>query len=227
MKVLKRLAIVTESRGEHAFGMAWIDPSGCLRSFKRPGSASDGLADLNQAREATAVVAHCRWATHGLPEDNRNNHPHKSGRGWIVHNGAVTNHAELAAQFDLQTETECDSEVLGLLIAAKKGNLLEKAAFTHRQAKGSMALLGLWTNPVRMLVLRDGRPLHFGEDSRGIYFASLVAGLPGKPDMLRDLRAYKLMPDGGQLYMEHKELKSKVVDNRVFRKYLGNFAGVS
>jgi hypothetical protein len=25
------------------------------------------------------VIGHCRWATHGAPKDNRNNHPHQAG----------------------------------------------------------------------------------------------------------------------------------------------------
>lgn len=48
------------------------------------------------ARGALALIGHCRWATHGSPADNRNNHPHPAGRGWIVHNGVVFNHGELA-----------------------------------------------------------------------------------------------------------------------------------
>lgn len=223
LKVLKRIAIVTESRGEHAFGMAWTGSDGQLSSFKRPGAASDGLSDLNRVKDAAAMIGHCRWATHGLPEINENNHPHRAGKGWIVHNGVVRNHLELIETHDLQTETECDSEVLGLLMSCKKGTLLERASFVHQQAEGGMVLMGLWTNPVRMLVLRDERPLHFSEDSRGFYFASLATGLPGQVHMLRNFKAYELMPDAGQLYVESKGLKEK--SPRWARlRYLQNFA---
>lgn len=225
MKVLKKLALVTESRGEHAFGMAWTEPDGSLQSFKRPGSASDRLADLNQVRNATAIVAHCRWATHGSPDCNENNHPHRAGRGWLVHNGVVSNHLELIRKFGLKTQSECDSEVLGLLMAARKGTLLDRIAFVHWEAQGTMAIMGLWTAPVRMLILRDERPLHFGEDERGLYFASLAAGLPGRVNLLRNRKAYKLTPDGGELYMDARELKEKqsTSDFRTFRKYIPQF----
>lgn len=225
MKVLKKLALVTESRGEHAFGMAWTESDGSLQSFKRPGSASDGLADLNRVRDASAIIAHCRWATHGSPDDNANNHPHRAGKGWLIHNGVVSNYLELIQKFSLEPQSECDSEVLSLLMDVRKGTLLDRATFVYREAQGSMAIMGLWTNPVRMLILRDERPLHFGEDERGLYFASLAAGLPGRVNLLRNRKAYKLMSDKGELYMDARELKEKqpARDSRTFRKYIPQF----
>jgi hypothetical protein len=38
---------------------------------------------------------------------------------------------------------------------------------------------GSGNNPLRLLVVRDGKPLHVGQIRGGIYFASLPAGLPG------------------------------------------------
>ena len=38
---------------------------------------------------AAVVVGHCRYATHGSPRDNRNNHPHPAGSGQLMHNGVV------------------------------------------------------------------------------------------------------------------------------------------
>ena len=96
---------------------------GTVHTFKRPGPATANLGDLNACRGATAIIGHCRWATHGRPEDNRNNHPHPAGRGWFVHNGVVQNHASLARRYDFNMTTECDSEVLGLLMARFPGAL--------------------------------------------------------------------------------------------------------
>ena len=70
------------------------------------------------ARNARMLVGHCRWATHGDPRNNLNNHPHPADGGWIVHNGVVHNHEDLRRRVRPLAVTECDSEVLGLLIEA-------------------------------------------------------------------------------------------------------------
>ncbi len=202
---LKRIARVTEIRGRHAFGLAW-ENDGQVETFKRPGAASSCLSDLGRVRGSQAVIGHCRWATNGVPEDNANNHPHHVGKGWLIHNGRVGNYLELVEQFDLDIQTECDSEVLGMLITRGGGSLLGRSRFMRSVAEGTMAVLGLWANPVRMLVMRSGRPLHFGEDNRGFYFASLASQLPGRVYALRDCRAYVLSQDDDGLWMESKQL---------------------
>jgi glucosamine 6-phosphate synthetase-like amidotransferase/phosphosugar isomerase protein len=186
IELLKRIAVVTQSRGEHAFGLAWVDAAGRLQSWKRPGPATANLADLDRVAGAQAVIGHCRWATHGSPEENANNHPHRSGRGWVVHNGVVSNYQSLARRYELTLETACDSEALAKLISKQRGLLLRRAARTAEAALGNMALLGLWTNPLRFLMLRDKRPLHFGDAEEGFYLASLPDGLPGDVRSLPD-----------------------------------------
>lgn len=183
---LRRIAAETETRGRHAFGLAWINVDGTMHTFKRPGAATADLGDLDACRHAVALVGHCRWATHGDPQDNRNNHPHPAGRGWLVHNGVVRNYRELLRRYALRPATDCDSEVLGLLMMRRAGTLLERAAWATAQAEGPLALLGLWRSPVRLLVVRRGNPLCYGETLGGFYFASLPAGLPGKVSSLGD-----------------------------------------
>jgi len=176
---LREIAEITESRGRHAFGLAWIDRSGELHSFKRPGAASACLADIDLCRGALAVIGHCRFATHGEPTVNRNNHPHRAGRGYIVHNGVVHNYIELLIQYGLRARTDCDSEVLGLLMARCGGSLLDRAVWAVDQTEGPLAMLGIWPNPPRLVVARRGNPLYLGEGPEGYYFASLPIGLPG------------------------------------------------
>ena len=185
LRILRDIATTTEQRGRHAFGLAWTTGDG-IETFKRPGAATDDLTDLDLCRHATALLGHCRWATHGTPDDNRNNHPHAAGRGQLVHNGIVRNYRELAYRHRLDRETDCDSEVLGLMIGALEGRLITRAARMAQEALGDLAVLGLWTNPTRLLVVRDTRPLHYGETRDGFYFASLPEGLPGRPWAVRD-----------------------------------------
>ncbi len=193
---LREIARVTQRRGAHAFGLAWLGADNRIRTFKRPGPATDNLDDLDLCRGASIVLGHCRWATHGAPDQNANNHPHPAGRGWLVHNGVVINHRELVARYGLATQTECDSEVLGLLMAKLPGSLLRRGVLTAGASHGALAILGLWRNPARLLVLRRGKPLHFGETRQGFYFASLPQGLPGRVQAVANHYAGLLTHEG-------------------------------
>lgn len=178
--LLKALAAITESRGTDAFGLAWADAHGGLHTYKRPGAATDSIADIDQLRGAHAVAGHCRLATRGHHLDNRNNHPHRAGAGWIAHNGTVRDHERLAERYRLSLTSECDSEVLAQLIGKTPGSLAERAARTAAKVTDSrLAILGVWANPARLLIVRNGNPLCLGERKHGFYFASLPTGLPG------------------------------------------------
>ena len=199
---LKRIAAETQLRGHHAFGLAWLGADGVIHTFKRPGPATANLGDLDRLRGATVVIGHCRWATHGAAEDNRNNHPHPAGRGWLVHNGVVHNHAQLVRRYRLVPRTQCDSEVLGLLMARFPGALAKRAARTSEAADGPLAMLGLWRRPARLLIVRSGKPLSFGETASGYYFGSLPGGLPGRVMALTDCYAGMLVYDARGLRHE-------------------------
>jgi glucosamine--fructose-6-phosphate aminotransferase (isomerizing) len=201
---LRRIAAETETRGRHAFGLAWIDADEVLHTFKRPGAATAALGDLDACRHAVAVIGHCRFATHGDPQDNRNNHPHPAGRGWLVHNGVVRNYHQLVRRYRLRPKTDCDSEVLGLLMMRRAGTLLERAAWAVARTEGPLALLGLWNKPLRFLIVRRGNPLCFCETPNGFYFASLPAGLPGKVFSITDGYAGVLRLEGGSI--KHQDL---------------------
>ena len=193
---LKHIARETQRRGHHAFGLAWVAADGRLHASKRPGPATADLADLDRCAGACIVIGHCRWATHGTPDDNRNNHPHPAGRGWLVHNGVVLNRASLVQRYCLKPRTQCDSEVLGGLMARFAGSLVTRAKHTVRLAEGPLALLGVWRAPPRLLIARQGNPLHFGEAHEGLYFGSLADGLPGRVLPIADDHVRVLVYDG-------------------------------
>jgi glucosamine 6-phosphate synthetase-like amidotransferase/phosphosugar isomerase protein len=199
---LRRIALVTQSRGEHAFGLAWVEANGVIQTFKAPGPAEDHLDELDRCRNAQVVLGHCRYATHGWPGDNRNNHPHPAGKGYFVHNGVIHNHQELISRHSLATKSECDSEVLGQLMARCPGRLIQRSAWAANQACGDLAVLGIWRKPTRLLIVRRGRPLHFGESRDGYYLASLPEGLPGSARSIVDLSAHILTFADGVLHRE-------------------------
>ena len=197
---LLRIAAQTQLRGHHAFGLAWLDAQGDdPRTFKRQGPATADLGDLDRCRGALVVIGHCRWATNGAPEDNRNNHPHLAGRGWLVHNGVVLNYASLLRRVRFVPQRECDSEVLGLLMARFSGALGLRAARAAELAEGRLAVHGLWVNPARLLIVRNGNPLCFGETAGGYYFSRLPGKLPGRVLSITDQYFGILVYQRGQL----------------------------
>jgi glucosamine 6-phosphate synthetase-like amidotransferase/phosphosugar isomerase protein len=199
---LRKLALITQTRGTHAFGLAWLNRDGKLHTFKRPGPAARHLDVLEACRAAAIVVGHCRLATHGSPTDNRNNHPHRAGSGYLVHNGVVHNHEALARRHGLQLQSECDSEVLGLLLAKARGTLAQRSAQMAGQVQGDLALLGIWAKPARLLIARRGRPLCYGGAAEGYYFASLAEGLPGKVQEIAEGSTRVLVIRQGELHLE-------------------------
>jgi glucosamine 6-phosphate synthetase-like amidotransferase/phosphosugar isomerase protein len=204
---LRRLALVTQTRGRHAFGLAWIDGGGEIRTFRQPGPAEAFLDELASCRASVAMIGHCRLATHGAPEDNRNNHPHAAGGGQLVHNGMVANYRQLARQHRLDLRTECDSEVLALMMARCGGAIIRRAAWAANQAEGELALLGLWRSPARLMVARRGRPLHFGRAAEGFYFASLPNGLPGRVQPVADATARVVAYEAGTLRFDGEAVR--------------------
>ena len=50
--LLQSIAAETETRGRHAFGLAWLDAKGDLHTFKRVGAATDDLDDLHEPEDS-------------------------------------------------------------------------------------------------------------------------------------------------------------------------------
>lgn len=196
LETLKKIVLACEARrGGHAVGLAWIDKNNELHHWKRAGEfATNNGADIDMVEDALAVVAHARYATHGDVKVNDNNHPHRAGRGWIVHNGVVHNYRELAHQYKLPMQTACDSEVLGHMICHWPGSLADRAKWAAEQTSGPLAIMGLWTNPVRLLIVKSGNPLVFSRVKRGYYLSSVTDGIPGViktvPDDFVDVLRY-------------------------------------
>ena len=199
--ILEEIALVTETRGQDAFGLAWV-AGDTIAVRKSRGAAREHLDDLRPCRRSPVVIGHCRLATHGDPADNRNNHPHRCGTGWFVHNGVVRNYWSLGLRYRERLTSDCDSEVLGFLIAGRKGRLAVRAARAVEMAEGPLALLGCWLDPVRLLVVRNGNPLCFSEGRNGWYFASLPGGLPGTVYEIKDRHAGVFLYRDGQVTLD-------------------------
>lgn len=164
---MNELALATEHRGPHATGVAgYISPA---RSIVAKGDVRARqfikTPAWDKAMASRSMIGHCRYATHGSPKDNRNNHPFESGKWAMVHNGVIYGHEAIAHQYGLKLKSECDSEIILRLFAqgAKDGagpvaGLQHFAdAIQNRPADYAVALIDRKTGTVRLL-RDDGRP---------------------------------------------------------------------
>ena len=145
------------------------------------------------AADAKMLIGHCRFATQGDPANNLNNHPHPVDGGWLVHNGVIHNYQSLLDWHNLYPNTQCDSEVLGLLIERAEGTLLERCLeAVNEVGRGDLVMLGLWARPHRMIVARRNNPLSVGKTTVGRYYASLPDKLPGKVSTVKNFSVVEI-----------------------------------
>lgn len=193
LATLRRIIGANIARGPHAFGFAWIDSRDRLHCFKSPGRLTDHLKMLPVLRDARMLVGHLRYATHGDPQDNTNNHPHPCDGGWLVHNGVVGNYRELVQAGGLLPTGRCDSELIARLIErSDEDRPVQRAVDAVERTDGSLAILSLWARPGTLVAARRGNPLHFGMTASGLYLATLRDGLPGIVRAIPDHTAVEL-----------------------------------
>lgn len=193
LRILGRIAAVTETRGPHAWGMAWVDSAGKLRSYKQSGRITDAMGLLEMASDARLLIGHCRFATHGDPSVNINNHPHDGGDAWVIHNGVIYDYERIARKHRLWMTTDCDSEVLGLMLRDFGGKPHQRFRKVVSEAKGisPFVMMALW--PDRLMAAREnGQPLHEGQTKDAYYLGSLASGLPGRIRAIPEGKHYEI-----------------------------------
>ena len=111
--------LLSEERGPHATGAAWLDTDGCHRFFKRPVTAerfvtNKAFAELlaSMDNRATLLLGHTRRRTRGDEWANSKNHPIRAGEVIGTHNGTIYNAAHLFRRLGLPRYAEVDSEIL-------------------------------------------------------------------------------------------------------------------
>ena len=178
---LKRL----EYRGYDSAGVAIIDANGQLDRVRRPGKVEMVDSEARARLHGETGIAHTRWATHGVPNE-QNAHPHICRKTVaVVHNGIIENHEQLRAEqkkkgyeFTSQTDTEV---IVHQIYDYHVGQGLDLLAAVQRAVadfKGAYAL-GVVSirEPGRLVVARLGSPLVIGIGVGEHFIASDVAAL--------------------------------------------------
>ncbi len=174
LAALRRL----EYRGYDSAGIATLVSGGIER--RRAEGKLDNLARRIQKEPVagTTGIGHTRWATHGVPNE-RNAHPHATGRVAVVHNGIIENFQVLrdelaAAGHELASDT--DTEVVAHLITLGLEQGLDPGPATQAalgRLEGAFALGIIFAGEDDLMIAaRRGSPLAIGIGKDEMYLGS-------------------------------------------------------
>ena len=167
-----------EYRGYDSAGIATVTADGFDRR-RAEGKLANLAAVLAQnPLPGTTGIGHTRWATHGQPNE-RNAHPHMSGRVAVVHNGIIENFAELKTELTARGhvfESDTDTEAVVHLITDYLGQgLTPEQAFARALPRlhGAFALAAIFAGePDLMIGARRGPPLAIGYGDGEMFLGS-------------------------------------------------------
>ena len=163
------LLVLSEHRGPHATGVAWVKQDGSIQVAKAPLPAHkfvetaayrDCLAGVNA--QTTILMGHTRWPTRGSEHNPGNNHP-LIGEVALTHNGHISNADALFRRHNLHRAAQVDSEIL-LRLAERHTSPagIDVPSYLHvlEACTGRIAaVLVATTRPEQILLIRGNMPL--------------------------------------------------------------------
>ncbi len=179
---LKRL----EYRGYDSAGIVTLDKSGKATVLKSKGKIA-GLEEKvsKNKREDCLGIGHTRWATHGEPSE-KNAHPHRSGKLYLVHNGIIENYKEIKESLKNEHEfvSDTDTEALVALIDSFYNDgeypLSNAVVQALKLVQGTYGIAVVSeNNPEEIVVARLGSPLVIGVGKNETLVASDASALVG------------------------------------------------
>jgi glucosamine--fructose-6-phosphate aminotransferase (isomerizing) len=167
-----------EYRGYDSAGIATVI-DGAIDRRRAEGKLANLAALLERKHLPGKIgIGHTRWATHGQPNE-RNAHPHMSGRVAVVHNGIIENFSELKGELVARGhafESDTDTEAVVHLITDLLGQgLTPEQAFARAlpRLQGAFALAAIFAGePDLMIGARRGPPLAIGYGDGEMFLGS-------------------------------------------------------
>lgn len=168
---VKALAL-SEKRGPHATGVAWVKRDGQHSVYKQPVPASIFLRDVvlhsvlsNADPNTTILMGHTRWKTRGDQRNNANNHPICAGNVIGTHNGHIANADYLFSHLGLPRFAEVDSEVIFRIADSTLEDGILQAVplsrgLSHCQGQMSAVMVSL-LDPEATVIVKGDKPLEF------------------------------------------------------------------
>lgn len=161
-----------EYRGYDSAGIALINDEGRLSVYKAKGKVQN-LENFcaDKKTDASAGIAHTRWATHGEPSDC-NAHPHYSEDGnlALVHNGTIENYQilkdaliEQGCTFHSETDTEVLVQLIEYIKVSNNCSLVDAVREALKQVVGAYAIAVIEKDhPDTIVAARKSSPLVIG-----------------------------------------------------------------
>ena len=164
-QLTKDLLIESESRGRDASGVCvTTDKEVNLYKHNCKGSNLVNTDKLNRVLDIgddfVSVIGHTRAKTQGSERNNYNNHPIKYGNIVGVHNGIISNDAELFRRMDIRRIGQVDSEIIFALIDyyRRKGcSLTEASGKAASKLTGSFAHSFIDLNKPKSITISVGK----------------------------------------------------------------------
>jgi len=173
--VFTMMLLLSEHRGPHATGVAWVKRDGAMQVAKEPlparqfvqsGTYIDWLMSVD--REITYLMGHTRWPSRGSVTNPANNHPQclpvgEDGAILTCHNGTLLGIQCHFERLGLLRTAQVDSELLARIAqrhAGSSGIDLEAVLDDYTQLDGRMSLaLVATTRPEEIILLKGNMPL--------------------------------------------------------------------
>ena len=166
-----RLLLLSEHRGPHATGVAWVKRDGAMqvakeplpaRAFVQSGTYIDWLLGVD--RQVTYLMGHTRWPSRGRVSNPAENHPLCCAPPILLtHNGTISDHMQHYARLRLRHTTQVDSELLARIAqhhAGTTGVDLDAYLDALQPLDGSMsAALVATIKPEEIILLKGNMPL--------------------------------------------------------------------
>jgi glucosamine--fructose-6-phosphate aminotransferase (isomerizing) len=166
-------------RGYDSAGLAYVLDGEKSIFSRRSVGLRNSTRSLRNSRDASAAIAHTRWATHGVPSDV-NAHPQFSMRQniFLVHNGVIENFKTLKNRLQAKGyvfASETDTEVIADLLEdyyLSTNDPLIAIRKTIASLEGSFACAILIKDHDELYFMKRSSPILIGVGDGANYLAS-------------------------------------------------------